>query len=153
MKLIIGYGNPDREDDGLAWHALCAIAQRLHRPVPTFEDGFNPSGLDPDLWFVLQLTPEMAEDLSGYDELVFVDAHTGAYAEFVRVADLQPAVQTSPLTHHLTPEMLLALAAELYGLQPRACLVSIKGESFGFRRGLTYAAEERLLQALPHILD
>ena len=27
--LFIGYGNPDRQDDGVAWHVLTGIANQL----------------------------------------------------------------------------------------------------------------------------
>ncbi|MFM8321905.1 MAG: hypothetical protein ACKOC5_13410, partial [Chloroflexota bacterium] len=67
MNLIVGYGNPDRQDDGLAWHVLCGIAGRLGRPIPTIEEGFEPMGPDPHMLFVFQLTPEMAELVAGYD--------------------------------------------------------------------------------------
>ncbi len=152
MKLIIGFGNPDREDDGLAWYALLQIAERLGRPSSTVEEGFSPIGLDPDLWFVLQLTPEMSEDIAAYDEVIFVDAHTGAYAEDVRVVEVQPALQTSPLTHHLTPEMLLSITQQVFQSRPAGRLVSIKGENFGFKRGLSPTAQARLDQALELIL-
>ena len=32
--LIIGYGNVDREDDGVGWHILKNLADRIDRTIP-----------------------------------------------------------------------------------------------------------------------
>ena len=40
--LILGYGNLDREDDGVAWHVLQGVAETLGRPALDAETG----GLD-----------------------------------------------------------------------------------------------------------
>ena len=60
--LLLGWGNPDRQDDGAAWHVLEEVARRSGLPVPE-EDGesFGPLGNELDLLFTLQLTPELAE--------------------------------------------------------------------------------------------
>ena len=40
-SLIIGYGNPDREDDGVAWHILRALTVKLGLFSPSsYEDEF-----------------------------------------------------------------------------------------------------------------
>lgn len=156
-SLVIGYGNPDRQDDGLAWHVLCELAGRLGRPRPTLEEGFVPQGANPDLLFVLQLTPELAETLSAYRRICFVDAHTGAPIQTpageitpaeVQAIRLEPKFQSSPLTHHMTPETVLALAAELYAARPEARLVSIQGDAFGFSHTLSDGAQARLQPAI-----
>jgi Ni,Fe-hydrogenase maturation factor len=57
--LLIGYGNPDRQDDGVAWHILNGIASNIGlHPSPSWEDSL-PSTSEVDLRFELQLTPEM----------------------------------------------------------------------------------------------
>jgi Ni,Fe-hydrogenase maturation factor len=62
--IIIGYGNPDREDDGVAWHILAALNARLGNPVPDlYADGFEPQGNPIDFMFRLQLMPELAETI------------------------------------------------------------------------------------------
>ena len=136
--LIIGFGNPDRQDDGLAWHILLALATRLGRPLPPGpEEGFLPEGENPDLWFVLQLTPEMAEDFSHYDRLCFVDAHTGDIPQEVLLRPVEESPSFSVFTHHLTPAACLALVNTLYQKQPEAALLSIRGYVFGFSRELS----------------
>lgn len=137
--LILGYGNPDREDDGVAWHILQKLAHHFNQPITTMDglefghqSGHASSPASPDLAFALQLTPEMAEVLAQYHHVCFVDAHTGAYPEEIRLVQLEPGYQSSPFTHHLTAESCLSLAQTLYGHAPGGLLVSIRGYSFGY---------------------
>ena len=135
--LFIGYGNPDRQDDGVAWHVLKGVADRLGLETSqTWEDPL-PSTPEADFAFHLQLTPELAEDLTYYDRVCFVDAHTGKIPMNVQVVDVTPEYQTSPFTHHLTPEMLLSMSQELYQKTPEAILVSVRGYEFGFETELS----------------
>jgi hydrogenase maturation protease len=136
--LIIGYGNADRQDDGAAWHILGGIAQRLGRPVPALpEDGFFPEGEDIDLWFVLQLVPEMSEDFTAYDRICFVDAHTGNIPGEVLLRPVEGTPPASSFTHHMTAAACLALTHTLYQHRPEAMLLSVRGYSFGFDRQLS----------------
>ncbi len=140
--LIIGYGNPDREDDGLAWHVLVELAARLGRRIPGApEEGFFPEGLTPDLWFVLQLVPEMAEDFAKYDRLCFVDAHTGDISEEIWLRTVEESQSASAFTHHVTPATCLALVHSLYQKFPEAQLLSMRGEAFRFSRELSPAGQ------------
>src|SRR5678815_1654163 len=94
--LFIGYGNPDRQDDGVAWHVLKGVAEQLELETsPTWEDPL-PSTPEADFAFYLQLTPELVEDIIAYDRVCFVDAHTGKIPENVQVVDVMPEYQTSP---------------------------------------------------------
>jgi Ni,Fe-hydrogenase maturation factor len=87
--LIIGYGNPDREDDGVAWHILRALTIKLGLDSPeSYEDEF-PESERIDFAFHLQLTPEMAEDINEYEYVCFVDAHTGNIQESVRLINVE----------------------------------------------------------------
>lgn len=142
--LIIGYGNPDREDDGVAWHILAGVARRLGRPTLDIETGGQDQlGQSPDLLFVLQLTPELAELISEHDYVCFIDAHTGDYPEDLRFAFADAQFQNSPFTHHMTPQTCLALAEALHGRGPQAIIVSVKGHQFGFSH--TLSAQTALL--------
>jgi hydrogenase maturation protease len=146
--LLIGYGNPDREDDGLAWHILAALASRLGREVPeSYETGFEPQSEQVDLLFQLQLMPELAETIGAYDQVCFVDAHTGAVPHEVHFTQLQPQFQRSPFTHHMTPETCLSLTQALYLKSPPGVLVSVRGYQFGFSRTLSPRSAELAEQA------
>ncbi len=151
--LIIGYGNPDRQDDGLAWHILGQLAEQLK--IEGIDPGsvdFFPTGNNPDLLFTLQLTPELAETISRYERVCFIDAHAGEVAEDVYLQKLLPEYKTSPLTHHMTPDTLLSLVVALYHNQPAAALVSVRGFEFGFSRSLSGQAFQLLPVAVNEIL-
>lgn len=151
--LIIGYGNPDREDDGIAWHLLRRLAEHLGRPGPGPDnDGLDELGRSPDLVFVLQLLPEIAETLASYDYACFIDAHTGAYEEAIRFEPIEAAFQPSPFTHHLTPKTCLTLAQALYGHAPEGLVVSVRGYQFGFANTLSPETASLADQAFERIV-
>jgi hydrogenase maturation protease len=136
--LIIGYGNFDRQDDGVAWHVLAEVARRLGCAVPLSpEEEFPLNDGAPDFIFELQLTPELADTIALYERVCFVDAHTGAVPQDVNVSAITAEFQASPLTHHLTPQSLLTFAQTLYHARPEAILVSVRGYQFGFERELS----------------
>jgi hydrogenase maturation protease len=151
--LIIGYGNPDREDDGVAWHILCALTVKLGLPAPdSYEEEF-PQNEKFDFSFYLQLTPEMAEDIAGYEYVCFVDAHTGNIPEEVRLIDVESDFQRSPFTHHLTPQSLLSICESLYESKPEAILLSVRGYRFLFSRELSEETTSLVPQAVDLIWE
>jgi len=146
--LIIGYGNPDRQDDGVAWHILQALTSNMGLPVPqSYEDEF-PQNNRLDLDFTLQLTPEMAEDISQYENVCFVDAHTGYIPEIVRLIEVESEFQRSPFTHHLTAQSLLSMCETIYKKKPRAALLSVRGFYFGFGRDLSQESRALVPEAV-----
>jgi hydrogenase maturation protease len=151
--LIIGYGNPDREDDGVAWHILRALTVKLGLDSPaSYEDEFPESALI-DFAFYLQLTPEMAEDISAYEHVCFIDAHTGNIPEPVRLIAVESEFQRSPFTHHLTPQSLLSMCETIYGKKPDAALLSVLGHRFLFTRQLSEETAALVPQAVELIWD
>ena len=151
--LLLGYGNPDREDDGVAWHILRALTIRLGLASPeSYEDEF-PESAQIDFAFHLQLTPEMAEDISAYEYVCFIDAHTGSIPEPVRLIDVVSEFQNSPFTHHLTPQSLLSMCETIYEKKPDAALLSIRGYRFLFSRELSKETAELVPQAVELIWD
>jgi hydrogenase maturation protease len=151
--LITGYGNPDREDDGVAWHILRALALKLGLSSPeSYEDEF-PEFARIDFAFHLQLTPEMAEDISAYEYVCFVDAHTGNIPEPVRLTDVESEFQASPFTHHLTPQSLLSMCETIYEKKPDTALLSVLGHRFLFSRQLSEETAKLVPQAVDLIWD
>ena len=147
--LLIGYGNPDREDDGVAWHILRALTIKMGLPAPaSYEDEF-PQNAKVDFAFYLQLTPEMAEEISAYEYVCFLDAHTGAIPEPVRLIDVESDFQRSPFTHHLTPQSLVSICETLYKRKPDAALLSVRGYQFLFSRQLS----EETFALVPEAVD
>jgi hydrogenase maturation protease len=146
--LFIGYGNPDRQDDGVAWHVLTGIAKQIGLETsPSWEDPL-PSNPEAEFAFNLQLTPEIAEDLTAYDRVCFVDAHTGRIPANVQMVQIFPEYQTSPFTHHLTPEMLLSMCSSMYNKAPAAILISVRGYEFGFETDLSTYTSSLVTEAV-----
>jgi hydrogenase maturation protease len=126
----------------------------LGRPAPAaFDEEFGASGDAPHLMFVLQLSPELAETVAGYERVCFVDAHTGNVPDDLNVVDLEAGFQTSPFTHHMTPATILALARSVYGRAPQARLVSVRGHEFGFSHALSPRTADLAGQAVEQIVD
>ena len=150
--LLIGYGNPDREDDGVAWHIL--------RGVADFFGLIIPDNLDEDLikvdeklhfLFDLQLIPEMTYDMAQYPRLCFVDAHTGALESDLNMQILDRKFQKSPLTHHMTPQTILSILEQTFNHKPDAILVSVRGYQFGFENFLSPKTKKLATDAIEKI--
>jgi hydrogenase maturation protease len=152
--LVIGYGNPDRQDDGVAWHILAALAQRLGQPVPvSIDDEYISANGMPDLAFDLQLTPEFAEIIAGYQRVCFIDAHTANIQDEIRVVEVKGEYQASPFTHHLTPASCLAMVHTLYQKHTTGILVSVRGYEFGFSHSLSRCTQSSVVPAVEKILE
>lgn len=152
--LIVGYGNADRQDDGIAWHILCGIARRLGRAIPSApEEGFFPEGQDIDLWFQLQLTPEMAEEIAKYQRICFVDAHTGDIEQDILIQPVDDSKPASAFTHHMTPAACMAITQTVYQQSPEAVLLSVRGYAFEFSRVLSPQATALVNQAVDRLWD
>lgn len=136
--LIIGYGNIDRQDDGVAYVVVNALRGRLGQAfLAEDETGLEGLGGEADSIFLLQLGPELLDVVAAYDRVVFVDAHVRPDAPDVGVEPIQVEYATATFTHHMTPAMFLALLAALFGARPDSHLVSIRGHAFDFEKGLT----------------
>ena len=150
--LILGFGNLDREDDGVAWHILDRLAKKYTSQLDVSPEEV-PIHLAPnlDILFLLQLMPELAETLAGYDRVCFVDAHTGAVPNELHIVPLDACFQASPLTHHLTPETLLCLTRDLYHFLPESLLVSVRGYRFQFNTALSARTDHLADQAVDEV--
>jgi hydrogenase maturation protease len=155
--IILGYGNPDRGDDGVAYYILNRLIQELCRSETALSE-FQESGIyeinqDVDIWYNLQLIPEVSQDLANYQNAIFIDAHTAEIPEEILVTDISPHYQNSPFTHHLTPASCLDLADQLFERSPHATLITIRGYQFDFSRELSGQTQKLAEQALTTILE
>jgi hydrogenase maturation protease len=136
--LVIGYGNPSRQDDGVGLAVVNGLRERAGQvPLDEGDDGFDDLGHSLDTLFLQQLSPELAETLAEYDHVVLVDAHFGIYPELIHRTELDPQVGPAIVSHHFKPGTLLALAQQLYGRAPTAELISVRGFSFDFTSELS----------------
>lgn len=116
--LIIGYGNPLRSDDGFGWHAAEIIASQF-RDCP-----------DIHVMSCQQLTPDLSDDLSCAELVVFIDASRTLPPGELKIEELLDqssgdAPYTSAFTHHTSPSGLLHLCQDLWGRAPRAFLFTV----------------------------
>ena len=112
MDLVIGIGNELRGDD--------AVGPRL------VDDVEPAAGLE--TISVHQLTPEMSEQLSRVDRVLFVDAAVDR--DRVGLERIE-AAQTRGIGHAVSPEALLGWTQFAFGRQPEAWLLAVPAGSFG----------------------
>jgi hydrogenase maturation protease len=152
--LVIGYGNPYRRDDGVAFHVVNDLRQTLGAPpLQPDEDGLDDLGRGVDTIMLHQLLPETAPLFADYATVIFVDAHTGVIAEDVRVIPVQEEYGFQAVTHHMSPGMLLALARAANGKVPAGSLVSIRGYDFDFGQEISEGCKVNATVAAQKILD
>jgi hydrogenase maturation protease len=152
--LIIGYGNADRQDDGAGWHILKNIAERIGQSIPNDPGAAIEIESDRvDLLFTLQIYPELAETISHYQRICFVDAHTSDIPDQISWIELAPEYEKSPLTHHMSPRTVLSIANIIYGAAPQAILVSVRGYYFQFERTLSPRTAKLVEDATQKIWD
>ena len=151
--LVIGFGNIDRADDGVAFFVINTLRRRLgQKPLPDDETGLDELGAQIDSIFLSQLTPELLETLAGYRQVIFVDAHVYENVDALHCEPVSPEYTPSTFTHHLTPAAFLALLKSLYHSDPAGQLVSIRGHDFDFHRDLSAETEALVEPAVEHIL-
>lgn len=127
--LLVAYGNELRGDDGAAWE----LARRAEaRGWPTL--------------CTIQLTPELVERLNGLTQVVFVDATRESGPPALRPLDSHH--QRGWPMHCAEPGRLLALCRELHGQAPCGWVLSLPGEDFGYRLGLSEPCLASVVQGL-----
>lgn len=134
--LVLGYGNPGRQDDGLG-PALAAEIARAGLPGVTVCDNY-------------QLVIEDALEVAAHDVVWFVDASLNGPEPF-ELREIAPANEIAFNSHAVKPEVILALADTYCGARPVAYLMGIRGYEFAFAEGLTERAGENLRAAAVHV--
>lgn len=137
MKLLVGYGNTMRRDDGVGW----LVAGQLAPVVRVIT--------------AHQLMPEIAYEVAHAGCVVFVDASIEGNAGDVQTRVLHPLDRLED-AHALTPPGILYLAGYLYDRMPPAHLVTITGETFDLGdtlSGTVQAAVPQAIDAICQLLD
>jgi len=130
MILVIGYGNPLRRDDGVGWAAVAQI-QSLNLD-------------DVTCLTTHQLLPEHSEMVAGADMVILVDASVEGSAGDVHITPVLPTDETPSMTHHLSPQSLLAMTKWLYDKMPFTLLITITGADFGMGEGVSECVAEKM---------
>jgi len=133
--LILGWGNPGRGDDGLGPEFVAAIETL----------GLPGIAVDSDY----QLQVENAADVARFRRVLFVDADRSG-AEPFWLGRLRPDERSlSFSTHSVAPAAVLALARDLFGAEPEAWIMGIRGYDFDeFLEQLSDRARSNLDQAV-----
>lgn len=134
--LLIAYGNPGRQDDGLA----PLLAERLER--------LNITDVEIDTDY--QLTVEHALEISQVDIVIFADATEEDIEPFYfrPVSFDEPGANLSFSTHSISPQAVLKLSDELFQSKAKAYLLGIRGYDFSqIAEGLSSLALDNLNQA------
>ena len=130
--LIIGYGNLMRGDDAIGCHAARALEQHFWN--------------DPDVEVMAaqQLTPEMAEDVSQREFVLFLDASFGEPPGTIKRVTVSPEPGPGGFSHDLTPSSLLTATEQLYGDAPFAMSITMAGWSFDLGQKMSQIATRRM---------
>ena len=137
---IIGYGNPQRRDDGIGPYIVKWLQALFeHRR-------------DVHLLVLHQLEPDVIDALKNAYTILFVDTTVEMLAEGRHWAEIQPEIKALPcLIHQVAPSFILGLLQCLYRRNPAAWMVSIQGDDFSFGSGLSSGAQKRAEQVIGEI--
>ena len=130
LRVVIGYGNDLRSDDGAGIH----VATRLAAQSPQSQ-----------VIVTHQLTPDLAEDIATAEQVIFVDAYaaheSNARLRIDKISGNHSCNSHAPsaLGHHGAPQGLMHLAHQLFGKTPDAWVVGIP--AFCFDAGETISPE------------
>lgn len=137
---VIGFGNPQRRDDGIGPYILSRLdaifaGNEVVRTISCH-----------------QLVPELVEEMEAVDLLLLVDASAAQVINGWEWREVEPDLgQWHFVTHQLTPSFFLGLADSVYKRHPMAWLISVQGDDFDMGEGLSPGARARALRAADEI--
>lgn len=134
--LVFGIGNSGRSDDGLGW----AFLDRICR-----DRAFTGQAE-----YRYQLQVEDAALAATAKRVVFVDAGRNELDAGFRLAPCAALKDFPFTTHSLPPGAVMYYCKTLYGREPEAQLLEIRGFHWELQTGLSQPAEANLERALAH---
>lgn len=133
--LVLGYGNPGRQDDGLGPAAAETIEQ------------WRLPGVTVEVNYLLNI--EDAAEAAECDQVLFIDAAADGTEPFEMRA-VHAASAMTFTSHIVPPEVILAICQQCYGRVPRGWLLAIRGYEFELIEELTERARHNLDEALEY---
>jgi hydrogenase maturation protease len=137
--LVIGYGNPLREDDGIGWRAA-ELVEHTARAGSV------------EVLQCHQLTPELATQMEGRPLVIFLDAAGDITPRTIDSRELNEAGDGA-WSHHLSPEQVLTLARRAGYRVPKAVLITGGIVRMGYGETLSAAGEHSAKQMAQHAID
>ena len=131
--LLIAYGNPGRQDDGLG-PALAERLETLELPGLVIDSDY-------------QLSVEHAWDIAKADVVIFADATVeDVQSYYFRALTFNKSDMTLGFsTHSISPQAVLGLSVELFQAKTKAYVLGIRGYKFEkIEEGLTVEAAANL---------
>lgn len=137
--LIIGYGNPAREDDGLGPAAAKVI------------EDMQVDGVSVEINY--QLTVEDSVTIAAHDVVVFIDAALHGEEQF-RFFPVEPVYEEGVNSHSISPAALMGLSKNLFNASTEAYMLAIRGYSFSmFEETMTERASKNLDRAVEFMVS
>ena len=136
--LIVGYGNPYREDDGIG-HVIAEAIEKW-----AAEKKFE----NLTVITAYQLELEMVEDVAVHDLVVFIDAHVEDYSENIVFEKVEPKETKGFTTHVFGPGDLAALSEKFYNHIPEILILSVPGYKFDLGGDLSEKTEKLSKKAI-----
>ena len=134
--LLFGYGNPGRGDDSLGPLLVESIQQLSSLHIVKVD---------------MQLLIEHATDLTGFDQILFVDADVSCEAPF-EFSAVTAEKDSSYTSHRLSPAALLFIYEHIYRCNaPPSRLLRIRGYHFELGNELSTQAHANLHAALCYV--
>jgi hydrogenase maturation protease len=137
--LIIGYGNPLRSDDGVGWRAAEELALSLDFPQVKVISCH-------------QLTPELVDDMSQTETVIFIDAARGTCPG--EIASQRISAESATIrSHGFSPAQLLSLTQLLYGTSPATFAITLTGWCFDHGMHLSEPVEMALSKLVAMVTE
>ena len=138
--LVIGYGNPGRQDDGLG-PACAKIIKSLQLEYVSVDISY-------------QLVVEHAYDIAKSDIVIFIDAFRSGDLPFYFNALKNDAESNGFGSHTLAPTDVKTLAKTVYSASPECYILGIRGFLFDqFEERLSDEAESNLRLAAEFLIS
>jgi len=140
--LVLGYGNPGRQDDGVG----VLLVDELYK----WAGEYNISYLSTDSNYQLNL--EDAATISGFQLVIFADASKENIGNY-EMTDLIPSASVDFTMHSVSPAFIMYICEQIFNHNPKAYLLHIKGYSWEFMQDPTPEAMENLKGATEFLKD
>lgn len=142
--LIIGLGNPLREDDGIGTGIIEMLAETLS---PVMREKVS-------LTVAHQVDLVLAERITGYNSVIFVDAMASCSGPPVAVKKIEPSCEPPAFSSHIgSIPLLLAITSGVYGATPGCYLVAVEGSNFSFGRKLSAKSKNNAALGVQTIIN
>jgi len=138
--LLICFGNEIRSDDGVAIHLAREFEKLKFSQVKVITSH--------------QLIPELAETISQFDLVIFVDASVNVthQVELIKIESSENHSEVNTF-HSLSPEILLNLSEKLFNKKSEAYALKIPAINFEFGTKLHPVTESKMFESINTLMD